>query len=144
MTVQLPQWFGSVPSVTQTPLQRVCEAGQQLLFAQVRPAGHTLPQLPQLLLSLVASTHAAGSTEGHAVSAPLHVKEQAFPMQAAAPLSGAAVHALPQALQLAGSLDSSVHAPPQHAGEVPAVHAVVQPPQWVGSVVSFTQPVPAQ
>jgi hypothetical protein len=55
-----PPQFPSTVSSTQVEPQRVWPAGQQLEFVQVSPSGHTLPQTPQLLPSLVVSMHWPG------------------------------------------------------------------------------------
>jgi hypothetical protein len=52
MVVQLPQCAGSVCVLTQRVPQAVVPAGQaHVAFTQVLPAGHGLPQVPQLRLS---------------------------------------------------------------------------------------------
>jgi hypothetical protein len=56
--VQEPQCKGSVTGSTHTPLQSRSPAGQaQAPFRHSWPPLHTLPQLPQLLASLVKRTH---------------------------------------------------------------------------------------
>jgi hypothetical protein len=54
---QRPQWFTSLATSTQLPLQEVRPAVQaQLPPLQVLPAGQARPQAPQLLLLLAVST----------------------------------------------------------------------------------------
>ena len=63
---QLPQWLGSVLVLIQAPLQLVVPLGQpvpQLPFAQVWPEAQTLPQAPQLLLSVWVFTQAVPHTD---------------------------------------------------------------------------------
>jgi hypothetical protein len=71
-----------------------------------------LPQLPQLLRSLVRSSHSVGTPcAGHALRpAPQsRLQEPALHAAVPVPLVGPA-HVLPQAPQFAGSLVSSTHA----------------------------------
>jgi hypothetical protein len=58
------------------------QLGSQLPWEQACPPGHALAQVPQLLLSLVRSTHVVGSL-GHVVVPPGHVVPQKPPLQTA-------------------------------------------------------------
>jgi hypothetical protein len=104
--------------------------------------GHTVPQAPQLLLSVAVFTHA-----------PPHEVVPAGQAQAPAAQLVPPVQALPQAPQLALSVDVSTQAPPQAvvpAGQVhtpatqdlPPVQALPQAPQLALSVDVFTQAAP--
>jgi hypothetical protein len=72
----------------------------------------TFPQLPQLLRSLVRSSHSVGTpVAGHALRPAAQLRPQVLDLHAAVPLPFVGPgHVLPQAPQLAGSLVSSTHA----------------------------------
>jgi hypothetical protein len=103
---------------------------------QIWPAGHTVPQAPQFLLSLLVSLQ----TPLQSVNAQVHALETHV---------SAPAHALEQLPQWAASLVRSVHVPLQLVLPVgqaqveleqimPPVQAVVQLPQWVLSVFGST------
>jgi hypothetical protein len=104
------------------------------------PAGHVVPQAPQLSMLVVSSTHV-----------PLHiVSPVAQPVvQALFTHSSPMVQRLPQPPQLRGSLVGSMHVPPHivvpvlqvhalAAQVAPVGHAVPQAPQSSGSLVRST------
>ena len=54
----LPQFWGSVFTALQAPLQATCCVGQvQTPLMQVAPVAHTLPQAPQFTVLVVTSLH---------------------------------------------------------------------------------------
>jgi hypothetical protein len=97
---------------TQTPSQKAPKH-KQLPLWQISPEGHTVPQVPQLPLSVVVSTQL-----------PL---QQVFP----------ALHLLPQVPQLLLSVLVSTQVPLQQAPE----QALPQVPQLVGVVRSVQVPL---
>jgi hypothetical protein len=126
---------------------------------------HTSPQLPQLPRSVVVSSHSVGLATGQAVSPAVQESEQPplTQMGEPVPFVGPA-QTVPQPPQLVGSdcsfthsvglavgqplkpvLHTTLHAPLVHAGFPLAApgHVFAQPPQWVGSVCSFTHAVGA-
>lgn len=78
---------------------------------------HTIPHLPQLLLSEFRSTHLCAQQAG------------VVPV----------VHALPHLPQFFASVARSVHLLAQQPGLVPLVHAVPHPPQFFASLVKLAQ-----
>src|SRR5262249_40955153 len=82
----------------------------QALFTQALPKSHVLPQAPQLLLSMLLSTHV-----------PLHTESGAGQLSAQ-PLERHtcdAVHALPQPPQFFGSICVLTQVPPHDCSPAP-------------------------
>jgi hypothetical protein len=104
-TPQAPQ-FAALESVsTQAEPQRVVPAGHtHMPIAQVVPRAQTVPQAPQLAVSLVVSTHAPLHVVRPIVQVIVHTPdEHTWPM----------AQAVPQAPQWAGLDCRSTHASPQ-------------------------------
>jgi hypothetical protein len=130
VALQLPQLFGSVCTLMQTPPQLNWPFGQHwLLPDKLSPAGqpqtplwqitpvptHGSPQAPQLFTSVCVSMHTLPQTDcpgGHLQAAFWHVCP--------------AGHRLPQLWQLFGSVSSSTHTPPQMMSPV----GQAQTPAW--------------
>ena len=115
-----------------------------MLAKHIEPGAHMLPQPPQLSTSFVMSTQPAGPQSA------VPVGQTQVPEMQLAP----AVHARLQSLQLAGSVDTSTHAPLQMTCEpgqaqfdavqlAVAGHAMPHPPQWALLEGGSTQ-LPAQ
>ena len=120
------------------------------LLAHCWPAGQALPQLPQLLASLVVSAQYVGFTDGHALCVETQPTAH-WPFEQSSP----DLHALPHAPQLAGSfwkLVQNAPAPLPHAlgvavGQLhvllahcwPAGQALPQLPQLLASLVVSAQ-----
>jgi hypothetical protein len=137
-----PQLSRSTVTSVQSPLQSCSLARQpHLPWMQVVPPMHAVPHAPQLVSSLFKSTQEllqfVSPGAQPAAHAPL--------LQTAIVL----VQVAPHAPQFLGSFERSTQAPPHRA--VPAghehwplphcslaAHAVVQLPQWAGSLVVST------
>jgi hypothetical protein len=112
---QMPQWFGSVWRLTQTPLHRLYPELQvipHVLALQVAvplgSVGHACPHVPQFATFAVVSAQPLGQSCGVTVGQPF---VQAELTQAGVPLSGR--HALPQLPQWGLLVVRSTQAPPQ-------------------------------
>jgi hypothetical protein len=138
VTPQAPQ-FWAVFRAVHTPLQRPSPGGQQVLCVHWSVPVHALPHAPQAAAELVRSKQpgvpasAPHCTTGAPLSRPAsngHVNEHvAFTQVVIAPTlpPDGAMHPLPHAPQLFGSVVMSTHVP-QH-GVRPPVHAPVHTPQ---------------
>ena len=114
-TVQLGP-HAPTPSVTHEPPQDSVPAGHwHTLLTHCFPPVHGLPQPPQLLLSLVSSTHAAPQGEYPELHATLH----ALATHVACAWATLVVQTLPHVLQLPALLVVSTHEP-LHSVGVPA------------------------
>jgi hypothetical protein len=139
---QMPQLFGSVCALTQTPLHNVIPVGHtHAPILQIVPPAHALPHVPQLLV-VVKSTQVVPHT-------PNPVGHTQFPELQVAPVA----HFVPQTLQLFGSVcvltqtplqlvcpDGQTHIPETQL--VPPVHFVPQALQLFESVCRLTQALP--
>ncbi len=143
---QKPQLFGSDPSVVHLPKQATWPGahvmGVQTPALQKRPVGQVAPHAPQLVTLVARSTHWPLHWAGRWPRHP-HLPETHW-----SPFG----HALPQVLQLRGSVERLTQAPLQlvvcgpHAAEhepcaqtLPAGHARPHLPQSAGFDVGSTQ-----
>jgi hypothetical protein len=94
--VQLPQCWVSVFVLRHAPVHSICPDGQlQVLFVQVAPVPHLVPQAPQFSGLLATSTHAPPE---HCISFDWHIVVHLPALHTCVP-----VHLLPQEPQLAVS-----------------------------------------
>jgi hypothetical protein len=141
VVVQAPQAAGSEARLRQVPPQSVSPGGQtQTPPWQILPPVHTLPQLPQLLVSLVWFVLVLAQTVGNCGG-----QTQTPPWQIRRP-----VHTLPQLPQFWSSVARLRQVPPQSVrpgGQtqtppwqiLPPVQTLPQLPQLFGSVAGLRQ-----
>jgi hypothetical protein len=104
-----PQFFGSDPRSTQTPLHGALPAGHpQTPWRQACEAPHFVPHVPQLFGSLCLSTHELPHVVSAAPASPIGHDAAHCPrlQNGVAP-----VHAVPQAPQFFGSESRFAHVP---------------------------------
>jgi hypothetical protein len=95
--VQLPQCEASVIKLLQIPETHSPEPGAQLqtLFWQVLPLEHTLPQVPQLALSVAAAVHIVTPLNGQAIC-PVAQEVVCCGVPLLQPMVAAITNAIPQ------------------------------------------------
>lgn len=144
-TPQERQLFGSVIRFTHVPAQSVVGDVQLLMHAPLTHAefapvhAWAAPHPPQLLLSVIVSTHdVPPSPPVHEVKPALHATPQVLAEQVEWALAWLVEHAWPQPPQFSRSVRVSMHPPPQsvspvgqlvvHDGAPPsATHAIAAP-----------------
>jgi hypothetical protein len=150
----LPKASHVVP-LLQQPLQPLIVLQTHWPPEQMVPGAHTLPQLPQLLLSLEKSAH----PPAHDVYPPLQVKPHELPEQFGVAWAIVVVHLLPHAPQLFESLVGSTQVVPHSLGAfagqpelheyelpapaqlgVPPLHVVPHAPQLLVVSMGVSQP----